>query len=69
MAPIEAAKVDAEVPPAGDTKQDSKHLEDAESGIKLTQFDGERVIVTEQDVSPSSQCPYGQEVISPANSC
>ncbi|KFY29515.1 hypothetical protein V493_02315 [Pseudogymnoascus sp. VKM F-4281 (FW-2241)] len=49
MAPIEAAKVDAEVPPAGDTKQDSKHLEDAESGIKLTQFDGERVIVTEQD--------------------
>lgn len=55
MAPIDAAKVTEQAPPVGDSKTDSTHLENVEAGVKLTQFDGERVIVTDQDVSPSSQ--------------
>lgn len=58
MAAMDAAKVNEEVPPVGDTKTSSNHLENAEAGIKLDQFDGERVIVTEQDVSRSSQSLY-----------
>lgn len=54
MAPIDAAKVQEQAPPVGDRKTDSSHLENVETGVKLTQFDGERVIVTEQDVSPLS---------------
>ncbi|OBU00600.1 hypothetical protein VE01_01201 [Pseudogymnoascus verrucosus] len=49
MAPIDAAKVQEQAPPVGDRKTDSSHLENVETGVKLTQFDGERVIVTEQD--------------------
>lgn len=53
MAPMDAANVAEGVPPVGDTKSSSNHMENAEAGIKLNQFDGERVIVTEQDVSLS----------------
>jgi hypothetical protein len=56
MAPIDAAKVTEQALPVGDSKTDSSHLENVETGVKLTQFDGERVIVTDQDVSPSFQC-------------
>lgn len=56
MAPTDTTKVTEGVPPVGDTKSSSNHLEDAESGVKLTQFDGERVIVTDKDVSPPSKC-------------
>lgn len=52
MAPVDAAVTEG-VPPVGETKPSSNHLENAEAGIKLNQFDGERVIVTEQDASPS----------------
>ena len=53
MASTDAAKVTDEVPPAGDNKPSSTHCENAEAGIKVTDFEGERVIVTQQDVSPS----------------
>lgn len=69
MAPVDAAKVAEGEPPVRDTKPSSNHLENTEAGIKLNQFDGERVIVTEQDVSPSPQCPFEVEVISPTNGC
>lgn len=53
MAPMDAANVTEGVPPVGDTKPSSNHMENTEAGIKINQFDGERVIVTEQDVSLS----------------
>lgn len=53
MAAMDGAKVNEEMPPVGDNKTSSNHLENTEAGVKLDQFDGERVIVTEQDVSPS----------------
>jgi hypothetical protein len=54
MASTETAKVTEEVPPTGDNKPSSTHYENAEAGVKVTDFEGERVIVTQQDVS---SCP------------
>jgi hypothetical protein len=53
MASTDAAKDTEEVPPTGDNKPSSTHYENAEAGVKVTDFEGERVIVTQQDVSPS----------------
>jgi hypothetical protein len=58
MAPIDVVKGNEEVPPIVDGKPSSNHFEDAESGTKWADFDEERVILTEQDVSPSLQCLY-----------
>lgn len=57
MAPIDVVNGDPEVSSIGDSKTSSNQIEDAESGTKRAQFNEERVVLTEQDVSPSSKSP------------
>ena len=45
-----------EVSSIGDSKTSSNQIEDVESGTKRAQVNEERVILTEQDVSPSFKC-------------
>ena len=56
MAPTDVVRGDGKLPSSvEDSKPGSNHFEDAESCIKEAQLNDERVILTEQDVSPSSQ--------------
>ena len=56
MAPINIMDGNEEVSSIGDSKTSSNQIEDVESGTKRAQVNEERVILTEQDVSPSFKC-------------
>ncbi|KFZ25333.1 hypothetical protein V502_00189 [Pseudogymnoascus sp. VKM F-4520 (FW-2644)] len=56
MAPINVVDGNEEVSSIGDSKTSSNQIEDVESGTKRAQVNEERVILTEQDVSPSFKC-------------
>lgn len=58
MAPIDVLNGNEDVSSISDSKTSSNQIEDKESGTKGAQVSEERVVLTEQDVSPSSKCIY-----------